>query len=317
MRTQKNVILSTFNTSGVGGPAKYFYNAPSTEKLIEAVNWATAKKIPFFILGSGSNVLISDKGFPGLVIKNNIKGIVGFRQILKVGTGTLLSQLISIATKQNLSGVEKLAGIPGTVGGAIFGNAGAYGAATGDNVTRVVCFDPEKKAIVSLTKKQCKFDYRDSIFKKNKYIILEAHFKLVKLQGQALEAQVKDILKQRAKLKYGQGKSPGSFFKNILIENLSPESLKLIPKDKIVHGKITAGYLLDSIGAKGRKVGGVEVSDAHANLILNTGGAKTEDFIKLASGLVKDVQEKFGITLEPEVQLINLPSILDLIKKLP
>lgn len=309
MRPQKNVDLSAFNTSGVGGPAKYFYAATSTEKLIEAVNWATAKKLPYLILGGGSNVLIADSGFPGLVIKNNIKGIVGFRQIIKVGSGVLLSQLITTTVKQNLSGLEKLAGIPGTIGGGVYGNAGAYGEALGDHITSVVCFDPLKNKVASLTKKQCQFNYRDSIFKKNGYIILEANFKLTKIKGAAPVKEVRAVLKQRAVQNFWQGKNPGSFFKNIFVENMPPESLKLIPKEKIVYGKITAGYLLDSIGAKGRKVGGVQVSDTHANLIINTGNAKTADFIKLATALIKEVKEKFGVILEPEVQLINLPPI--------
>ncbi|MFA5932670.1 MAG: UDP-N-acetylmuramate dehydrogenase [Microgenomates group bacterium] len=307
IKPKKNIALDGLTTSGVGGPAKYFYEAKTAEKMMEAVKWATNKKLPYLIMGAGSNILIADKGFPGLVIKNNIKSIVGFRQIIKVGSGTLLSQLITTTVKQNLSGLEKLAGIPGTVGGAIYGNAGAYGTAVGDNITRVVCFDPEKKAVISFMNKQCKFDYRDSIFKKNNYIILEAHFKLVKLQGQALEAQVKDVLKKRSALKYGQGKSPGSFFKNIPIEKMPETALKLIPEDKIVHGKVTAGYLLESVNAKGKKVGDVQVSDAHANLIINTGHGKASDFTELAKDLIKDVKEKFGVTLEPEVQLVNLP----------
>ncbi|MDD2822620.1 MAG: UDP-N-acetylmuramate dehydrogenase [Candidatus Daviesbacteria bacterium] len=309
MKVQKDIILSNLNTSGVGGPAKYFYSAKTPEKMVEAINWALSKKLPYLILGSGSNVLIADDGFPGLVIKNSIKGIIGFRQILKVGSGTLLSQLVSLSVKQDLTGVEKLAGIPGTVGGAIYGNAGAYGTAASDNLTRVICFDPQKKAVVSLTKKQCKFDYRDSIFKKNNYVILEAHFKLAKAQPHTVAKEVKNILKTRAGKNFWEGKNPGSFFKNIPVENMPPESLKLIPKDKIVHGKITAGFLLDSIGAKGKKVGDVKVSNGHANLIVNTGNAKTADFIELASSLIKEVKEKFGVTLEPEVQLINTPPL--------
>lgn len=309
MRLQKNIILKDFTTSGVGGPAKYFYKATSTDKLIEAVNLALSKKLPYFILGSGSNVLISDDGFPGLVVLNKIQSIVGFRQIIKVGAGTLLSQLITVTIKQNLSGLEKLAGIPGTVGGGVFGNAGAYGEAIGNTVTKIVCFDPQKNKVVSLTKKQCQFNYRDSIFKRNGLIILEAHFKLTKTKADVVAKEVREILKIRASKNFWQGKNPGSFFKNILAENMPSEVLKLIPPDKIVHGKITAGYLLESIGAKGRKVGGIQVSESHANLIFNTGNAKTVDFIKLATSLVKEVKEKFGVTLEPEVQFINLPQL--------
>lgn len=308
MRAQKNIILSEFTTSGVGGPAKYFYKADSVDKLIEAVNWAGSKKLPFFILGGGSNVIFADKGFPGLVIKNDIKGIVGFRQIIKVGTGTLLSKLISFTVSEHLSGLEKLAGIPGTVGGAVFGNAGAYGEAAGDRITKVICFDPKQNKIVSLTKKQCKFDYRSSAFKTNNLLILEVHFKLTKKTGN-LSMEVKEILKKRGEKNFWQDKNPGSFFKNIPVEKISPETLKLIPKDKIIHGKVTAGYLLESINAKGKKVGNIAVSADHANLLVNIGEGKAEDFYNLAKILISGVKDKFGIILEPEVQLINFPSL--------
>lgn len=318
MKFQKNIILKNYTTADVGGPARYFYKATSAPKLKEAVDFANKQNLPILILGGGSNLLISDAEFPGVVIKNEIKGILGFKQILKVGAGALLSQLVATAVRQNLAGLQKLAGIPGTVGGAIYGNAGAYGTAIGDNITKVLCFDPQKGTVVSLTRKQCQFDYRDSVFKKNGFkgacpqaslIILEAHFKLTRLPGESLEVQMKEVLKKRAAKNYWEGKNPGSFFKNVLVENLSEEILKLIPEDKIIYGKVPAGFLLESVGAKGMKSGKVEVSDNHANLIINTGNGKASDFIKLASILAKKVKDKYGITLEPEVQFVGIATL--------
>lgn len=306
MRTLQNVDLKKYTTVGIGGPAKYFYKADTAEKLIEAVKWTKKQKLPYLILGEGSNMLISDKGFPGFVIKNNLQGIIGFRQILKVGTGTLLSQLVAASVRQNLEGLQKLAGIPGTVGGAVYGNAGAYGTSISEHITKVVCFDPKTEKATSLTKKQCRFDYRDSIFKKNKYIILEVHFKLSRLPSNASEAEMKDVLKQRAKKNYWEGKSPGSFFKNIPVDKLPQKYLAKIPKDQINHGKIPAGYLLEQVGAKNMQVGQIKVSQNHANLLINMGNGTADDFCKLAEDLIKKVKEKFGITLEPEVQLINI-----------
>ncbi|MDO8638006.1 MAG: UDP-N-acetylmuramate dehydrogenase [Candidatus Daviesbacteria bacterium] len=304
IRFQKNVLLKNYTTAGVGGPAKYFYKAASVEKLIEATEFANSQNLPVLILGEGSNLLISDAGFPGVVIKNEIKGILGFKQILKVGAGTLLSQLVATTVRQNLAGLQKLAGIPGTVGGAIRGNAGAYGSSIGDCITKVTTFDPANKKLINFTKKQCQFNYRDSIFKRNNLIILGGHFKLIKgLKN--LKKESEKILKDRLSKNYWEGKNPGSFFKNILAENLSEEILKLIPQDKIMHGKIPAGFLLESIGAKGMKVGKVEVSLNHANLLINKGGGKTSDFIKLAGVLAKKVKDKYGINLEPEVQIVN------------
>lgn len=314
IRFQKNIILKNYITAGVGGPAKYFLKAKFVEKLTEAVDFASKQNLPILILGGGSNLIIADAEFPGVVIKNEIKGILGFRQIFKVGAGTLLPELVNLTVSKKLSGLEKLVGIPGTVGGAIYGNAGAYGASIGDFVTRVIAFDPKKKKTVSLTKKQCKFAYRDSVFKNNglkgaspqaSLIILEAHFKLAKADGKILKQEARKILKDRLSKNYWEGKNPGSFFKNVLTENLPKEILKLISEDKIIHGKIPAGYLLESVGAKGMKEGKVEVSKNHANLLINKGGGKASDFIKLASILTKKVEDKYGITLEPEVQIIS------------
>lgn len=315
IRFQKNVILKKYTTADVGGPAKYFYKATSAPKLMKAVEFANKQNLPILILGGGSNLLISDAGFPGVVIKNEIKGILGFKQILKVGAGTLLSQLVAVTVRQNLAGLQKLAGIPGTVGGAIRGNSGAYGTSIGNCITRVVVFDPQNKKLISLTKKQCLFTYRNSIFKKNdlkgvspqaSLIILEGHFKFTKAIGNNLKQEAQKILKDRLSKNYWEGKNPGSFFKNVLVDNLSEEILRLIPKEKQIHGKIPAGFLLESVGAKGMKSGKVEVSSNHANLFINTGDGKASDFIKLASILAKKVKEKYGITLEPEVQLVGI-----------
>lgn len=306
MDFQKNVLLKKYTTLGIGGAAKFFYQATSVEKLIEAVILVKKQKLPFLILGEGSNVLIADAGFPGLVIKNNIKGIIGFRQILKVGTGTLLSQLVTTSVRQNLEGLQKLAGIPGTVGGAVYGNAGAYGESISDHITRVVTFDPKTEKTINLTKKQCQFGYRDSIFKKNNFIILEIHFNLIKVTGKSLQTEMKAILKQRAGKNYWEGKSPGSFFKNIPVEKFPKKYLRLIPKDQINHGKIPAGYLLEQVGAINQQIGQIKVSKIHANLIINLGNGKAADFCQLAQDLMKKVKDKFGIILEPEVQLINI-----------
>lgn len=309
MRTQKNIDLKKYTTAGVGGPAKYFCTVSSIDKMIEAVNWTKKQKIPYFILGNGSNVLISDNGFPGLVIKNNIKGIIGFKQIIKVGTGTLLSELVITSVRQKLSGLQKLIGIPGTVGGAIYGNAGAYGTSISDHLTKIVALDPESEKIIILTRKQCEFDYRESIFKKKDFIILEAHFKLTAVKRKTPAKQMKEILKQRAAKNFWEGKSPGSFFKNIQAEKISEDILKTIPKEKIIHNKIPAGFILENVGAKNQQIGDVKVSKTHANLLINIGNGTSADFCALAKKLMKLVKEKYNIVLEPEVQLINLPPL--------
>lgn len=307
---QENVSLKEFTTFKIGGIAKYFCKAESIEDIMEAVKFAQGKKLAFFILGGGSNLLISDEGFPGLVIKNEISGIAGNDELI-VQSGTKLSQLVEYSINHGLEGLQKMGGIPGTVGGAIKGNAGAYGQTISDYLTEVACLDGTE--IKLLPKNQCGFDYRDSIFQQNPpaggQVILEAYFKLSKADPIVLSRQSLEILAQRM-AKYPQGlKCPGSFFKNIPMDKIPADKLAIIPKDKITFNKVPAAVLLEMTGAKGKQIGNIEVSTTHANLIINKGGGSAQDVWNLAHDLMQDVKEKFGITLEPEVQLIGLPPL--------
>ena len=312
---QQNIALKKFTTFGIGGPARYFLEAKNQQDLIEGVKWAKQKNLPFLIIGGGSNLLIADEGFSGLVIKNEATGIKESNELIVQG-GTKLSKLVDYCIDRELSGIQKLAGIPGTVGGAVRGNAGAYGQTVSDYVTEVACLNGTE--IKLLPKNQCEFDYRESIFKKkdlkgispqDSLIILEAYFRFPKGDSNILSKEYLEILAQRM-TKYPQGlKCPGSFFKNIPVENISRESLKLIPQEKITYNKVPAAVLLDLIGARGKIMGDIQVSENHANLIINEGNGTAKDVYQLAQKLIQAVKEKFGITLEPEVQFINLPPL--------
>lgn len=304
---QQNIPLGQFTTLKIGGPSKYFCVVSSKAELIEALEYAKEHNLDRFILGGGSNLLISDEGFPGLVIKNEIQGISfrGSTPNLIVGSGTKLQELVDFTVANGLSGIQKLTGIYGTVGGAVFGNTGAYGQTISDHLIKVVCLRDGK--IVVLNNKQCEFGYRDSVFKKNGDVILEVHFKFPTGNGKNLQQESQEISVQR-QIKFPPSlKCPGSFFKNIPLEKIPENTLKLIPKDKITFNKVASAVLLEAVGAKGRRVGDTQVSQNHANLIINLGKGKSSDFHTLASSLIKDVYEKFGVQLEPEVQLINLP----------
>ncbi|MDO8638271.1 MAG: UDP-N-acetylmuramate dehydrogenase [Candidatus Daviesbacteria bacterium] len=303
---QENISLKEFTTFKIGGPAKYFCRAKSVEDIIEALKWAQGRKLAFFILGGGSNLLISDEGFAGLVIKNELNNLRLQGDALEAQSGVQLSALINFAVANNLSGLQKLTGIYGTVGGAVFGNAGAYGQTISDYLTEVICLQNGK--IITLSKEQCEFGYRDSAFKRNSCIILEVHFKLSVSEGKVLQEQVQEFASQRQAKFPSSLKCPGSFFKNIPVDP-AVAGLKLIPQDKINHGKIPAAILLEMVGAKGKKVGDIKVSSYHANLIINEGEGQAKDVWKLAHDLSQAVKEKFGITLEPEVQFINLPPL--------
>lgn len=335
MDFKPNLSISSLTTLNIGGPAKEFIEVKSEEELMNVLS-----KLPtILIIGGGSNLLVSDSPFDGLVIKNEITGIargenkeerrhlhaqlVGraeqvTRPSMKVSSekgklivksGTKLQDLVDYTIQNSLSGMHKLTGIPGTVGGAIFGNAGAFGQTISDHLVRVTALDPIAQNTSLLTKDECGFDYRDSGFKRNSLIILEVEFSLSPQNKETLQKEAEEVLEKRLK-KYPKGvKCPGSFFKNLFINKLSPDVQKLIPKDRDFYGKVPAWYFLDEVGAKGDRLGDIQIAPYHGNLFINLGGGKAEDFYNLAKKYYDLVREKFGISLEPEVQLINLPAL--------
>lgn len=311
-----NFPMSQITTLQIGGIAKQFVIVATYGELIQAINQARINNVPYLVIGGGSNLLVADEGINKLVIKNEIEGITKVVRWLKVKSGMTLQNLVDYSIANNLSGLQKLTGIPGTVGGAVFGNAGAYGQTISDYLKEVTCFNPKDGEIVTLQKEEpypigdeCEFGYRDSIFKRNGYIILEISFKLDVGISKNLRKEADEILEKRL-VKYPKGiKCPGSFFKNLLVDKLSKEILAGIPKEKIMYGKVPAGNLLELVGAKGDRLGGIEIASYHGNLFINKDKGKASDFYTLAKKYAQKVKDKFRITLVPEVQLINLPPI--------
>lgn len=306
----ENYPVSTLTTLGIGGQAKYFCDACTEKELIEVITYAEEKNVPYLVIGGGSNLLVSEKKITGIFIKNSTLGIVKTGSRITVKSGTALSDLVNFTIWKGLGGINNMAGIPGTVGGAVYGCAGAYGHNISDYLGGIICWDPKLSKKVVLTKKQCKFGYRDSIFKTNSLVILEIIFEnLFRENPQKLFKQSVEILKRRLE-KYPQNtKCPGSFFKNITADTLSQSLLKKIPEEKIVYGKIPAGFLLESVGAKGDRIGNIMVSENHGNTFINLGEGTAKDFYKLAEKYYRKVFKKFGIKLEPEVRFVNLPAL--------
>ncbi len=301
--------MTELTTLKIGGPAKKLVKVQTEDELIAATKFAEEIKLPFLVIGGGSNLLVADQGVNRLIIKNELTGISHQGSLVTVKSGTVLQDLIDYCNDRSLSGLQNLAGIPGTVGGAIYGNAGAYGQGISDNLISVRVFNGSE--IVELQKQDCQFSYRDSEFKRNRFSILGATFKLEPGNSIELKQQSQDIIQKRL-VKYPKGiKCPGSFFKNIVASDLPKEVLEKIPEDKIVYGKLPAGSLLEMVGAKGDKQGDIEIADYHANLFVNLGSGNAKDFYALAKKYVEKVREKFRINLEPEVQLINLPPLTE------
>lgn len=314
---KQNFALKNLTTIGVGGNASFYSEIDDLTALSKLIDLCEMHKTPFIVIGSGSNLLISDQGLDLLVIRNQVSDIliidspkpqtIPFKEDdlvkISVASGTTLQALVDFTITYGLSGLEKLTGIPGTVGGAIYGNAGAYGQTISDHLTHtLVRYNGLESA---WDKQSCYFSYRDSIFKVNHQNILSATFILTATNPHILQQQADEILVARLK-KYPPGiKCPGSFFKNLLVEDLPPQILNDISNLKDYFGKVPAWYFLQEVGAIGMRVGGAAVSNIHANLIENTGNATSQDFYDLTTILNKKVKEKFNTTLIPEVQILG------------
>ena len=298
-----NEPMASHTTLGIGGPASLYAIAKSEEELKKYINISLKFKVPYMVIGGGSDILVSDEGYRGFIIVNKIEGLIisGDRVITKSGTN--LYTFINYVIDHGFAGVEKLSGMPGTVGGAIYGNAGAYGQTISDSIIKVKSIKGTK--INSRSKEKCKFGYRDSIFKKNKEVILEVEFKFEKGEREFLKKVSLDTISLRAQKYPPSMKCPGSFFKNIVASDLPRKVLDKIPKDKIIYGKIPAGFLMESVGANGQQKGNIKIADYHGNLIVNLGNGKATDLYDLAFDYAKKVEKKFGIKLEPEVQLVG------------
>lgn len=305
MNLQQNIPLSQYTTFKIGGPAEYFVEAATTEEVKEALVWAKSNNKRLLLVGAGSNMLISDDGFLGLALKLNLQKLEFAGDIARVGAGVMLAYLINASLDKNFTGLEFLAGIPGTVGGAVRGNAGTYGLGMSDVVTKIIYLD-ENLQIKEMSNQEAKFAYRHSIFKENKNIILEVEIKLQKGDIAASRALIDE------RLKYRQDTQPnlpsaGCVFKNVLFENVDLDKLKskgieIAKFEK--YAKIPAAYLIDSAGLKGHKIGQAQISEIHANYIVNLGGARAESVVMLISYIKQQIRDKYGIQLQEEVQIV-------------
>lgn len=282
---KKNVWLKPYSTYKIGGRAKYFFVAHSKSEVIEAVEFAEKNKIKYFVLGGGSNVLFPDEGFNGLVIKIDISLLETKGNIIFAGAGIPLSSLVSLSVQKKLSGLEWAAGIYGTLGGAIYGNAGAFGEDIGGLISNVEVWNIEDGVMQNLSQKECNFGYRDSIFKKQKkYVILTAKLSLHRGKPIQIRKRIKNYLKTRQEHQPLFCASVGSIFKN--------------PKGAY------AGKIIEDCGLKGKKIGNIEISRKHANFFVNLGKGKARDVKKLINLVKKEAKKKFNITLEEEIILV-------------
>ena len=283
IKVQKNISLKHYCTYRTGGKARFFAEARNAAEMVGLKAFAKQQKIPFLLLGGGSNVLFSDEGFPGLVIHNRMEGVQIVGETVNAESGVNLMKLLLVCAQNNLGGISGLANVPGTVGGAVVGNAGIPDIWIGNILLQAVLL-PERSLKPKLVGPEFfEFGYRHSKIKGSKDIVLSATLKLKPEPQAKIRADINEYIKQRA-LKQPSGNSCGSFFKNP----------KQFP---------SAGLLIEQAGCKGMTVGGAQVSPKHANFLMNTGNATSKDIIELAVQVYEKVKDKFNVELEPEVQI--------------
>ena len=279
------VALDKFTTLRVGGPADYFAEPQTEEELLLMMREAKAARIPVLLLGNGSNVLVRDGGFRGLVIRlgKGFSAIERKDDCLYAQAGALLSTLARQALEASLTGLEFAQGIPGSVGGGVYMNARAYGGELGQTVDFVRVLDGGN--VRDLPGAEMNFSYRHTRAMEEHWLILGAQFRLTPGAPREIEAAMRDFAARRKEKQPLEFPSAGSFFKR--------------PAGHF------AGALIEGAGLKGLTVGGAQVSEKHAGFLINIGGATASDFLELMRQVQARVMEKYGVTLEPEVRIVG------------
>lgn len=285
-KIEKDISLSTLTTYKTGGIAKLVVYPNNINNLKQLLKLIHKHNIKYFILGKGSNTLFSDKEFNGVIIKLDKLNNFEIKETeIYVESGMILSKLVQASIKNELTGLEFAIGIPGTIGGAIYMNAGAYGNNMSNIVKSVIVLD-EKLQIEEIPLEKLKFDYRYSIFQANKNLIcVAANIKLEHGNHDEIASKIKENLLKRKNSQPLEYLSAGSVFRN-------PEGNY-------------AGKIIEELGLKGKNIGGAEISTKHANFIINKNNASSSDILNLIKLVQKEVKDKYKIDLKLEQQLVN------------
>lgn len=287
IQLKEGELLSNHTTFRIGGVAKYFAVPKNEEEIMEAVDFAIVKDLPYYILGKGSNVLFPDEGYSGVVIEIG----AGMEKVERIGdtgiraqAGLSLSSLAAFAAREGLAGLEFAGGIPGTLGGAVTMNAGAYGGEIKDVIVSAKVMD-EDGSVKVLSRDELELGYRTSIVQKNQLIVLEAEFSLKPGETEAIQNTMKELNAKRREKQPLEYPSAGSTFKR-------PEGY-------------FAGKLIEDAGLRGYRVGDAQVSEKHCGFVVNRGKATCAEVLQLIEEVQKKVKEQFGVQLEPEVRIIR------------
>jgi UDP-N-acetylmuramate dehydrogenase len=296
--------LSEYTRFGLGGPAEVLAESGSVEAFLAAIRAVRASPCASVMIGAGTNLIVSDAGFHGVVLRFTGSRVTLSGAALRAEAGAVLQDVVDLSIARGLSGIESMTGIPGWVGGAIYGNAGAYGQSIDERVRLVEFTDGE--VVSRFGNAACEFSYRESVFKRHKeWIILAVELELN--NGDAAElARGAAQIRATRDAKYPPAmKCAGSIFKNCLFASLPGEVQAQVPEGLVRGGKVPSAWFLEQAGAKGLRRGDIRVAAYHANLIYNYGDGTAADLVALIRELKAMVADRFGFELEEEVQYVG------------
>lgn len=304
---KEQIPLAPSTTFGIGGAARFYAEVADARELREALDFARHQGLPFFLMGGGSNLLVSDAGFPGVVLKSTGRGVRREGAEVVVEAGVELIGLVHRCAEWGLAGVETLAGIPGLVGGAVRGNAGAYGGSLGEACASVRVLDAETLEERTLSGEECRFGYRDSRFKRDPVlVVLETRLRLTPAPVGELKERVAATLAKRAARRLDCERSVGSYFTNPSVADRDLVArFESEQRVRAREGRLPAGWLIDQAGLRNLRVGGAQVSGVHANYLINTGGANAHDVLTLARLVKERVCAATGVRLVEEVSRLG------------
>ena len=286
IKVLKNEDLKKYCTFKIGGTAKYVFICYTETDLTDAVYFAIKTKHKFKVIGFGANLLFSDEFYDGIIIVNHSNEIEFNNNFVSAESGVSVSNLIKTCAEKNLGGIENLSGIPSTVGGAVVNNLGAFNCEFGNFVESVECYNfNDLKHKIILKKDDCKFNYRDSIFKNNNLLITKVILNLKQGHKTLIQQKIIEIIKQKTSSQPLNLPSAGSVFKR--------------------NGDIIPAKIIDELNLKGAKIGSAQVSEKHAGFIVNLGGATSFQVKKLIDEIEKEVKNKLNITLEKEIEFVE------------
>jgi UDP-N-acetylmuramate dehydrogenase len=304
LTVSEGVPLSRYTRFGIGGPADLYAETGNAETFVAALAAARSSGIPTIVIGGGTNLVVSDRGFRGIVLRYRGDRLMAAGRRVTADAGAVFEDLVDFAIERGLQGLETFAGIPGSVGAAVYGNAGAYGHSLSERVVGVRFHDGREIRV--FTNQACQFQYRESVFKRHKdWVIFSAELLLEQADAAALRETADGVLKVRNEKFPVTMKCAGSIFKNLLFKDLPPAVAAEVPASAVREGKVPAAWFLEQVGAKGCRRGDIHVAAYHANLIYNAGAGTASDLCALIEDLKARVRARFGMDLEEEVQYLG------------